>query len=334
MYQVRPEFRIPLPILLGFLAISCENPVLHTEHNTLGAPEVTTVLILSEKDQSDANRDGVKDTNEVATFCGQAEGMKVHRGFCKTGDNGEVLAANPVMNANPAAWFARVVFSELLNPAVEELIPAGENNEKIVGSLLNTQPVEVICGGRVIAYDGFYDPSGNDVTQRPGPALIIQPTAQVATGSECFLTVKPSVVDKDGFQVDAAFAGPFRFGIAAMDVGAISPEPGAESIALDATFTVAFNAVPDIATLTNTTMFLVDAANPGTPIAVTRTLNKESKTTVTIKPDAPLAPATTYKLIVAATGIKDAGGGSMTLAAPREVGFQTVPAPAPVVPAP
>jgi hypothetical protein len=319
MCRVRPEFRIPLVIGCISFAIGCQNPELQTELNTLGPPEVTTVLVLSETRATDSNRDAVEDTNEVATFCGLAAGMKLHRGFCPRGTDGEVLEAVAVMDAPPSGWFARVVFSELLNPAIETLIDTNNDGDPDTGSIADSQPVEIVCGGRTVSYGGFYDPSGNDVTQRPGPALIIQPTEQVASGSECLLTVRPSVTDKEGFAVDPNFGGPFRFGLADMRMTSTVPQSGAQGIPLTPSLQVSFNAVPDLATLDDTTLALTDNNNAVVP--VTRVVEG---TTVTLTPTAPLTADTTYTVTVAATGIRDTGGGPLNQAAPQTITFQTV----------
>ncbi len=323
---------IPLALLVGGFAIGCQNPDLKTNLNTEGAPEVTTVLVLSEAREVDFNRDGFPDCDpsalefcEAATFCGQRVDFKVHRGFCPRNTEGAIMAAEPVMDAAPASWFARVVFSELLNPDVEELVDANLDGKFEAGTIKNTQPVSLTCNGQVVAYDGFYDPSGNDVTQRPGPALVIQPLVQVATNARCELSVNSTVTDKEGFGVDPAFAGPFVFGLAPMSVVATSPENNAEGIGLDATLSVDFNAEVLKGSLTDATLTLVD--NNGNAVALTR----EAKgTSAELKPAAPLNPGTSYTLTIAPTGIRDTGGGELTLAAPKTITFQTqAAAPAP-----
>src|SRR5690606_23981306 len=126
------------------------------------------------------------------------------------------VGAEPVSDATsggaePTSWYVRVMFDELLDPSVEELVdvldpvtmlPTGQ----FVGSLLNTQPVVLRCdndgdgaGAPVeIAYNGYYSPSGNRVTWPLGPSLVIQPIEprDVATSATCTVELKDNFTDK------------------------------------------------------------------------------------------------------------------------------------------
>ena len=76
-----------------------------------------------------------------------------------------------VANAYPDGWYVRVMFDELLDPDVEELIEildpdTGDGTDTFTGSIANTQPVilecESVAGGFIeVPYDGYYSPAGN-----------------------------------------------------------------------------------------------------------------------------------------------------------------------------
>jgi len=311
--------------LLGLTAIGCENPELATDLDTEGPPEVTSILVLSEGRTVDSTRDGVDpfDSPTVATFCAQQPGMKVHRGYCPRNDAGEVLAAIPVMDAQPAAWFAWISFSELLDPNVEELIDTNGDGAVDQGTLANTQPVTVTCGGTAIAYSGHYQPSGNDVSGLPGPALRIEPLEQVATGAECQLTIKSTVTDKEGNSINPDFAGPFIFGLADMSVAGTIPADGATGVDISKELTVEFNAAVAADSLGAGTISLVELDAEGAEIATVDAMFTADAVNAVVTPVAALNPESSYKLTVSETGVRDAGGGELTLAAPSVITFKT-----------
>ena len=83
-----------------------------------------------------------------------------------------------------------------------------------MGTLKNTLPVTLSCGGSDVPYDGYYQPAGNKLTWPLGPSLFVQaddPTS-VPTGTECTITLDPSVIkDKDGNPVPTDQLGPYTF---------------------------------------------------------------------------------------------------------------------------
>jgi hypothetical protein len=129
----------------------------------------------------------------------------------------------------PPVWYVRVVFDELLDPSVEELIPEldsmGNPTGTTLGSLLNTQPVSLKCGGVTIPYDGYYAPNGNKVSWPLGPALFIQPGApeSVKTGETCEVSLLGNVKNKRGQAV--AEKSMFNFKIAPLAYRFSFPDP-------------------------------------------------------------------------------------------------------------
>lgn len=286
-------------------ATSCSEPEFNTELNSEGPPEVLTVTVLSE---------GVGD--ESATFCTDNEAAKVSAAFCPS--------EGAVGDAVPMGWYARIIFDELLDTAVENLI---EVDGAMVGSLATTQPVTLTCGGNAVAYDGFYDPAGNAVTFPPGPALVIEPTEFVATGTACTVQVKTQVIDKQGVAV--ADNGPFNFSIAGLAYAGSDPEDMAEGVDPTADVLVIFNAPIDMATL-GTKIQITDANAAAVP--ATLALDPADPSLVVVTPTAALAENAVYTVTItseAADPIADTGGGTVVLDTPITFSFTTGMAPAP-----
>lgn len=273
---------------------------------------------------------------ETPTFCINGEGIKVNRDLCpESPDNPGVRDVAPVMDAQPVGWFARVVFSELLDPDIERLEEVDDDGDgipdRVVGHLDVSQPFELNCGGTAVAYDGFYDPSGNDVTFPPGPALVIQPLDYVATSTaDCTVEVLPTVEDKSGIAIsDATLMGPHNFGIAVMTT--VGSDPANEAEGIDPTFldttgkepvqggpVISFNAPVDEATLAGQITF-TDAAGTAVPFTVTGL-----GTAVELTLAGPLTDETVYTITVPATNtIADIAGGALTLADDFTASFTT-----------
>ncbi|MEO9159523.1 MAG: Ig-like domain-containing protein [Kofleriaceae bacterium] len=156
-------------------------------------------------------------------------------------------------NALPEAWYARIQFDELLDPSIEDLIPdvdaMGVPTGTYTGTLVNTQPVTLKCAsvtgsGMVdVPYDGYYSPAGNKISYPVGPSLVIIPTdpTVVATGSECTVTIKSNVTDKDGNQVPADQIGPYKFAVGAIEVLIIDPTDGGKQDPIAAGVDLTFN---------------------------------------------------------------------------------------------
>jgi hypothetical protein len=168
------------------------------------------------------------------------------------------MGVDEVEDAVPLSWYVRVQFDELLNPDIEELIPIADS-DLFQGSLAKTQPVVLSCGGVNVAYDGYWNPSGNNITFPLGPSLYIAPTADaittIPTGSDCALMLKADViVDKDGEHVPAAQVGPYPFKIAPMLLLSADPAPPRDAakptpVAPEDPVVLTFNAQVDVASL-------------------------------------------------------------------------------------
>ena len=206
---------------------ACTDPEERSDLRPSGAPEVLTVLV-----SNDAG--GV---NEPATFCKASDNKRpgLVPAALTAGADAQVcpedlsMGAAEVEDAVPLAWYVRIQFDELLNPDIEELVPIADS-DIFEGSLAKSQPVVLSCGGVNVPYDGYYNPSGNNITWPLGPSLFIQPPtaalATIPTGSACTLMLKADVIlDKDGEKVPAAQVGPYNFKTAALDFLGADPAP-------------------------------------------------------------------------------------------------------------
>lgn len=277
--RLKTQGALAIAALLGTgLLSACDDPVANTDLRPEGDPEVLSVLVMDDAELFFL---------ETATFCKVddpkrpglvAAGLSfIPLQICdEVGPDGEAgtaddlsMPAEPVTEAVPTAWYARIMFDELLDPDVEDLIEITEDDDadpatpevgtgQFFGTLANTQPVVLTCGGNTIAYDGYYSPSGNAVTWPLGPSLFIQPVdyGTVATGSTCTLELKTTVVDKEGNPVPGDQLGKdglYSWQVAALAFAGTSPapaDPGEEEvIAVDAPVVVSFNAFIDPATL-------------------------------------------------------------------------------------
>jgi hypothetical protein len=224
--------------MIGTLALgACDDPVADTDLRPEGPPEVLAVLVFN---------DTTNNAVESATYCKPNDPKRPGKvGLPAYGLNPIIcpLDGSPVeelTDAWPDAWYLRIVFDELLDPDVETLEPVldamGNETDMATGSLAATQPVILKCQGVNgmmvnVEYDGYYSPSGNTVTWPLGPSLVIQPLdpTVVPVGSECEVTLKESVKDKQGNSVPAGDrdpASPFKFKIAPVSVIAAVPGDG------------------------------------------------------------------------------------------------------------
>lgn len=207
----------------GVLAlVGCTDPAQKTDLRPAGPPEVLAVLVMN---------DAAGNLAEGATFCKTNDSFRP--GLVNTVDGvGHQLCpddlskgADELTDANPTNWYTRVMFDELLDPSVEDLVPIldenGMDTGTTMGTLANTQPVTLQCqsvnGNALvdIPYDGYYSPAGNKITWPVGPSLVIIPNSPslVATQSECQITLKDNIKDKDGNPVPADQRGPYKFKI-------------------------------------------------------------------------------------------------------------------------
>ena len=221
---------------LGALTlVACSDPLQRTDLRPDGPPEVLAVLV---------SNDPANSLSEGATFCkvnddkrptlvGLPDGT-VHT-IC---DVDMAKPADEIVDAAPQGWYVRVEFDELLNADVEEIVPILDENGidtgTFSGTIANTRPVRLQCqsvtGNALVdvAYDGYYSPAGNNVTWPLGPSLVIKPNdpTEIGSGRECQVTLKDSIVDKDGNPVPVDQRGPFKFKLAPIQVIAIAPADG------------------------------------------------------------------------------------------------------------
>ena len=219
----------------GVLAlVGCTDPAQKTDLRPAGPPEVLSVLVMN---------DAAGGLAEGATFCKTGDSFRPGLDNTPDGVGHQLcpddlsMGADEVANANPTNWYARVMFDELLDPSIEDLVPilddTGMDTGTEMGTLANTQPFTLQCqsvnGGALvdIPYDGYYSPAGNKITWPVGPSLVITPSSPtlVATQSECQLTLKDNIKDEDGNPVPADQRGPYKFKIAPVAVIAADTAP-------------------------------------------------------------------------------------------------------------
>jgi Bacterial Ig-like domain len=246
---------------IGALALSgCDDKVARTDLRPEGPPDVLAVLVLN---------DSVGGLVETATFCKTGDAKRptvvglpdfTTTNLCPD----DVNASQPMAeDASPDTFFVRVMFDELLDPTVEDLIPILDDNGletgSFTGTLAQTQPVTLKCTGvdgmlHDVAYDGYYSPSGNAVTWPVGPSLVIKQVGDVIipTNSACEVSIKDSVHDKSGIPVPADQRGPFKFKVSGLKPIANDPADDTEIDAIQMYFDnpyVQFNATVDPASL-------------------------------------------------------------------------------------
>lgn len=229
MLVYRPT--IAAAIFASGLLASCADPDLPTDLRKSGPPDVTTVTVMSDLETaSDPSPAGLGRIVETATYCRlndekrpglvglpDIRTVQVCPDDLKTGADDANVAA-----AAPPTWFARVVFDELLDPNIEDLVPQLDSMGKptgiTLGTLKNTQPVTLKCEGVDVPYDGYYVPNGNRNSWPVGPSLFIQPTSStsVPTGATCTVSVKDKVHNKRGEQVPSDQRGDYTFKLAGM----------------------------------------------------------------------------------------------------------------------
>ncbi len=316
--------------LLGVGVIGCSTPSVSTDLRPEGPPEVLAVLILNENFDEAATYckpDDEKVPVIVTGGCGPGFGFDCCTdcvGICPEVDEDVPSVEDAVSNAEALAWQVRVVFDELLDPNVEVLYdsdtggPCTDDSITCDGSIATTNPVTLTCGGVDVAYDGFYDPTGNAVTLPPGPSLVIFPLDFVATSSDCSVSVNGTVHDKDNNPVAP---DSYDWSITALQIIGTTPED-TEVVATDTIVDVSFNSLLDAASIDAGEVVLQDSG--GTDVAVTIQVDG---TELLVVPDAPLTNDETYTLTIpAGSDFADIGGGGMTTADDLVVTFTIEPA--------
>ncbi|MGE0869381.1 MAG: hypothetical protein AB7P03_12500 [Kofleriaceae bacterium] len=258
---------------------ACSQPDQLTDLRPAGPPEVLTVMVMN--DPADL-------MVEKATYCKLDDDKRpvevglIDLTLVTVCDPDPAVGAEMVTDAVPYAWYVRVVFDELLDPAIEMLTPVPPSTGDCyasdptvrpvcVGSIKAQQPVTLMCGGVPVAYDGYYSPGGNYVTWPVGPGLVIVPDDPTAipTGTECQLTLSQNIKDKDGIVVPMDQRGPFTFKIAPFSLESTAPAsilPGntLPKIAPEAPVTLTFNTVVDPTSLTANEVRIFKGVDPTT----------------------------------------------------------------------
>jgi hypothetical protein len=328
------------------LAVGCADPDLKSDLVTEGPPEVTEVNVLSESViLADAT---FLRLGEGATFCREGEDYKVNQVYCPL-ERDETLkpipgarATDPIADVEPFAqalgmedftsqgmwpnWHVRFIFDELLDPSVEKTIDV---DGVTYGTLSETQPFTITCNDADVAYDGFYDPSGNHLSYPPGPAVVAQVTDFIATGSSCEASIKSGAIkDKDGEAVPDNQLGPYQFAIAPLAVYSTAPADMEEGVDPTGNVTIELNAPIDLATVA-AAVTLQDDGGADVAFTVQNALVDPSDPAagtvpniIELVPNGPLDASTGYVLTID-SGIADIAGGELTLDAPMMVGFTT-----------
>jgi hypothetical protein len=302
----------------GLLAFACGDPDLKTDLDTEGPPEVNTITVTHEGAPLIVNG-GL--FFETPAYC-RDDGGRLHREICPDEAKVGAIAVNDTV---PVGFQTRIVFSELLDTSVE-VLEDRDMDDVVEGHIDTTQPVSLTCGGAEVDYDGFYDPSGNDVSAPPGPSLVIFPINgfPAATGSECAVTVGSAVTDKDGNGVPAQYAGPHSFTLAPLHITATDPGNGAEGVEpAGALLLLGFNAPIDPASLDAADVTLSDGTGD-VPVGVAL---DPSQTLILVSPQGGnLEGETTYTLTFPASAtLTDVLGGELVNDADVIVTFTTGP---------
>ncbi len=271
-----------LAITTGFALHACSDPTAQTDLRPAGDPEVLAVLVMNDPDAL---------LYERATFCKTNDAKRpslvgiTDFTTLQICPDDLAMGAPKIVDAVPTGWYVRIMFDELLDPTVEDLLPICNDSTEtpvdcadptaiptgtFTGSLLVTQPVILTCNGVAVPYDGYYVPGGNNVTWPLGPSLFIQPldTSTVPTGANCTVEIKDSVTDKEGNPVPAdqrGTGGIYSFTVAGLAITGIAPAPSdsgmEEEITADAPLVITFNAPIDAASLAPAEVKIAEGAD-------------------------------------------------------------------------
>lgn len=261
---------------------------------------------------------------EVPIYCVGPEADRISV-VCLDANGNYVFDGSQPVEVGAAGWEVRLAFNELLDAdRAEQLVEVSDpdnpdqplrdqyGNVVMRGTLESSQPVILTCNDTPVAYDGYYNPSGNHLSLPPGPSLVVRPLDAVPTSADCEIEVVQGesssgfgVFDKNGNEVSASAKGPFSFRTAALAITGSSPSNELEGIELEIVPLVTFNAAIDPASLGDGGAGRVRLRTGG--VDVEATLAVEGNT-VQLTPAAALTPETTYELVVFG-GITDVAGG-------------------------
>src|ERR1051326_15101 len=140
-------------VAVGALVLgACTDPTQRTDLRPDGPPEVLAVLVMN---------DAAANLLESATFC---KTKAPNDGSANTGDEKRpglvglpdfsshqicpddlTKGVDELTDAAPQGWYVRLMFDELLNPDIEDLIPIDDDNGQptgtYTGTIANTHPV-------------------------------------------------------------------------------------------------------------------------------------------------------------------------------------------------
>jgi hypothetical protein len=253
---------------LTALAIGgCSDPSQRTDLRPEGPPDVLAVMVMD---------DAANGIAEKATYCRKADDKRPSLVGLPDGSTSQICpldgseVKDGVNDAYPQGWYVRIMFDELLDPSIEDLTEIvdadGNGTGTYEGSIAASHPVELRCTGVSgamvdVPYDGYYSPSGNNVTWPLGPSLVITPNfpATVPTTASCQITINDNVFDKnDHLAVPADERGPFAFEIAPINVAFVSPGDGESVDGVDAGIDVLFNTAIDPNSIDDTLAWAFD----------------------------------------------------------------------------
>jgi hypothetical protein len=286
----------------------CGDEELESELDTEGPPRVTAVTVPIDDMGIEAPAYCIDETaDKVSVICFDEMGNYV---------------ADEQVTTLPVGWQVRLVFNELLDPdRAEELVVVRDERDQYGnpikrGTLVRSQPVILTCNGTAIAYDGYYNPSGNHLSTPPGPSLVIRPLEQAPTSATCQVEVVQGesspgfgVFDKEGNPVDAAAKGPFRFRTGPMAITGVSPGDAVAGVDLGVAPLVAFNVAIDPASVEAGGVARVRLRTAADDAEIAAVLTVEGGNSVRLTPASPLAPMTEYELVLYG-GITDSAGGA------------------------
>jgi hypothetical protein len=307
-------------LVLAAVAAGCTDDGLQSELDTEGPPRVTLVTL----GQWDAE---ANTSVEAPIYCPPEDAGKVSV-LCFDDSGNYAFDPAAAVFLAPADGLVRLAFSELLDPdrAEELVVVRGDDgqplrdpygNEVLRGTLERTQPVILTCDEQPVAYDGYYNPSGNHLSFPPGPSLVIRPVERIATGASCTIAVVQGetnpgfgVFDKAGNPVSATERGPFAFQVQPLTVTGASPGE-VEGVVVGIEPVVTFNAPIDPASLGagGAERVRLRAAADGAELAATLAVDGNA---VKLTPASALTPGTPYEVVVYA-GIADVAGGTLAL---------------------